>query len=200
MPHARFEPGIGYINLTSIRSPREFDVALDSLLDTRGLVLDIRGYPGFFVQADCVNRLIDRPVSSPRFEIPLRSGSNRSAWHVSSSEIQPRGHRRPTKAPVVVLIDASTISAAEDFCLYLRNVERVTFVGRTSAGTDGNVTHVQLPGGGRFWFTGMRVLDGAGRRFQNVGIEPDVFVDRTRQGIRDGRDQILDAAIDLLSV
>jgi C-terminal processing protease CtpA/Prc len=75
----------------------------------------------------------------------------------------------------------------------------VTFVGRPSAGTDGNVTNVHLPGGGRFWFTGMRVVDAQGRQLQNVGIEPDVLVHRTQEGVRDGRDEILDAAIEALT-
>ena len=196
--HARLEHGIGYINLTSVRSPAEFDAALETLFDSRGLLLDIRGYPGFFVQTDCVGRLVDRPVSSPRFEIPLRSGSDRRAWHVSTYEIAPSG-RSQYRAPVVVLIDGGTVSASEDFCLCLRNAARATFVGRPSAGTDGNVTNLQLPGGGRFWFTGMRVLDGEGRRFQNVGIEPDVVVERTLAGVRDGRDEILEAGVDVLT-
>jgi C-terminal processing protease CtpA/Prc len=196
-PTVRIQGDFGYINLTRVGSPSEFDAVLGSLFDASGLVLDIRGYPGFSVQTDCVRRLVDRPVSSPRFEIPLRSASDRTAWHVSTYEIAP-SDSPAYRAPVVVLIDASTISAAEDFCLCLRNAGRVTFVGRPSAGTDGNVTNLHLPGGGRFWFTGMRVLDGEGRRFQNLGIEPDVVVERTRQGAREGRDEILDAGIQTL--
>jgi C-terminal processing protease CtpA/Prc len=194
----RLEGDFGYINLTRVASPSEFDAILSSLLDAPGLVLDIRGYPGFSVQTDCVSRLITHPVSSPRFEIPLRSASDPTAWCVSSYEIAP-GESPSYRSPVVVLIDASTVSAAEDFCLCLRNAGRVTFVGRPSAGTDGNVTNVHLPAGGRFWFTGMRVLDGEGRQFQNVGIVPDIVVDRTREGVCHGRDEILDAGIRTLS-
>ncbi len=47
-------------------------------------------------------------------------------------------------------------------------------------------------------FTGMRVLYEDGSRFQNVGIVPDVVARPTIAGLRSGRDEVLEAGVDVL--
>jgi C-terminal processing protease CtpA/Prc len=48
------------------------------------------------------------------------------------------------------------------------------------------------------FFTGMRVKFGDGSRFQNVGILPDVPAAPTVEGIRAGKDEVLDKGIEVL--
>jgi len=76
--------------------------------------------------------------------------------------------------------------------------DRATFVGSPTAGTNGNVTFVHLPGGGSLSFTGMRVTYGDGGRFQNIGILPDVPAEPTLAGLRAGRDEVLEAGVETL--
>jgi C-terminal processing protease CtpA/Prc len=141
-----------------------------------------------------VSRLIEQPVASPQFHIPQRSGFQRRGWLLCGYEIEPYPELH-YGGPAAALIDARAISWAEDFCICLGNSGRVTFVGSLTAGTDGNVTFIRLPRGGGFRFTGMRVLHGDGRRFQNIGIIPDVPAEPTVVGIAAGRDEALEAAI-----
>jgi C-terminal processing protease CtpA/Prc len=98
----------------------------------------------------------------------------------------------------VVLVNEKTLGSAEDVCIYLKNAARVTFVGGTTAGCNGNRTWLSLPGGGRLWFIGMRVKFGDGSRFQNIGITPDVPVAPTVEGIRAGRDEVLEGGVEVL--
>lgn len=72
-------------------------------------------------------------------------------------------------------------------------------VGETTAGTNGNINIVQLPGGYRVVFTGMKVLKHDGSRHHGVGIAPTVPVSPTLAGIREGRDEQLEKAIEVLS-
>jgi hypothetical protein len=81
----------------------------------------------------------------------------------------------------------------------LVGADRVTVVGQRSAGTNGNITGLSLPGGFGFTFTGMEVLNPDGSRFHGIGIEPDVYVPLTAQDLRDGVDRDLLTAIDLLN-
>ena len=199
LPNAVAEPArrvdvFGYIDLTSVPTVEAFNDALRSLLDAPGLILDMRGYPRFFVQFDVVKTLIETPCISTQFQVPVRSAYDRRSLQVSTYEVQPSSSLHYT-APVVVLIDERAVSAAEDFCIYLRNARRVTFVGSPTAGTNGNVTVVRLPGGGSLSFTGMRVLHGDGSRFQNIGILPEVVTAPTIAGVRAGRDEVLEAGI-----
>jgi C-terminal processing protease CtpA/Prc len=88
------------------------------------------------------------------------------------------------------------VSAAENFATMLVDTSRVTVVGRQSAGTNGNITGVQLPGA--FAFTGMEVVHTDGSTFHGIGILPDVEVAPEAGDLRDGRDTTLEAAIAVL--
>ncbi len=74
----------------------------------------------------------------------------------------------------------------------------VKLVGSHTVGTTGDVTGLGLPDGGSVQFTGRRVLRGDGSRFQNIGVIPDVEVYPTIEGIRAGRDEVLEKGIDVL--
>ena len=52
-----------------------------------------------------------------------------------------------------------------------------------------------LPGNYAVIFTGHDVRHADGRQLQRVGIVPDIEVEPTLKGIRDGRDEVLDRAI-----
>ena len=98
----------------------------------------------------------------------------------------------------MVLIDDHAQSAAEGFCIYLRNARRATFVGSTTAGTNGNVTRISLPGGGSMTFTDMRVKFADGSRYQNIGMIPDLKVEPTLRGVRACRDEVLEKGLEVL--
>jgi C-terminal processing protease CtpA/Prc len=68
-----------------------------------------------------------------------------------------------------------------------------------SAGTNGNITGVQLPGGFAFSYTGMRVLNPNGSRHHGIGIVPTVDTALSPADLRDGVDRDLLAAIEMLN-
>jgi C-terminal processing protease CtpA/Prc len=95
----------------------------------------------------------------------------------------------------VLLVGPASFSAAENFSLLLTGALRGHVVGQVSAGTNGNVTSVQLPGHFNFRFTGMQLLDPAGGRFMGVGIVPDIPVDPDPLDLAAGKDPELLRAI-----
>jgi len=193
------DSNIGYMDLGRLSSLQEFERAFEALRRADGLIVDIRGYPGFMVQLALSARLSERPVKSAIFEIPVVSGYERleQGWNAGQYEVQP-DPRKHYGGPVVVLTNEKTIGGSEDVCIYLKNAGRVTFVGGTTAGCNGNRTWVSLPGGGRLWFTGMRVKFGDGSRFQNVGIVPDVPAAPTIDGVKAGRDEVMEKGLEVL--
>jgi C-terminal processing protease CtpA/Prc len=72
-------------------------------------------------------------------------------------------------------------------------------VGGPTAGTNGNVNVQDLPGGYRVRWTGMKVLKHDGSRHHGVGIQPTVPVSRTLKGIAEGRDELLEKAIEVVN-
>jgi C-terminal processing protease CtpA/Prc len=190
---------IGYMDLGRLSSLGEFERAFEAVRQTRGLIVDIRRFPGFTVQTALSARLSERPVKSAIYEIPIVSGYDRQeqVWNIGQYEVQP-DPKVHYAGPVVVLVNEKTFGGAEDICIHLKNAGRVTFVGGPTAGCNGNRTWLSLPGGGRLWFTGMRVKFGDGSRFQNIGITPDVPVAPTVDGISAGRDEVLEKGIEVL--
>ena len=99
---------------------------------------------------------------------------------------------------VVMLINEDAISQSEHTCLFVEAATDVTFVGSPTNGANGDVTSVGLPGGLLVNFTGHDVRHGDGRQLQRVGIQPHIKVEPTIKGIREGKDEVLESAIEFL--
>ena len=63
-------------------------------------------------------------------------------------------------------------------------------------GANGDVTFFIVPGNVRVNFSGHDVRWPDGRQLQRVGLEPDIYVRPSIAGIRAGKDEVLDRAIE----
>jgi C-terminal processing protease CtpA/Prc len=189
--------GYGYIDLERL-TRGEVDAALDAVRETSALIIDIRGYPQG-TAFEIAPRLTDRTVINARFRIPEVHGPDPSQQSLTrfDQQVQPSSEWRYT-GKVVVLINEEAISHAEHSCLLLDAATDVTFIGTPTNGANGNVTGALLPGGIGVIFTGLEVRHGDGRQLQRVGVQPDIHVAPTIDGIRAGRDEVLEAAVTFL--
>ena len=101
-------------------------------------------------------------------------------------------------APKIFLTDGRAISYAESCMGIVEAFKLGEIVGTPTAGTNGNVNPFKLPGDYRVSWTGMKVLKHDGSQHHGVGIQPTIRLERTIQGIREGRDEQLDKALELL--
>ena len=67
-----------------------------------------------------------------------------------------------------------------------------------TAGTNGNLHTFSVPGGIKIGWTGMRVVKRDGSQHHGIGIQPTVRVVPTPEGFRDGRDEVLEAALEIV--
>jgi C-terminal processing protease CtpA/Prc len=191
------KPGILYVDLDRI-TDADFQKALPRLAKAKGIIFDLRGYPRA-VSPTTIGHLIDKPVTSARWHIPVTLYPDRQkvAFTFSNWEVKPQKPR--LKAKVTFITDGRAISYAETYTGIIEHYHLATFVGEATAGTNGNVNPFSLPGGFRVMWTGMKVLKHDGSQHHGVGIRPTVPVARTRRGVTDGRDEFLDKAIELVS-
>jgi len=96
---------------------------------------------------------------------------------------------------VVILVDEVTQSQAEYTTMAFRTAPGALVIGSTTAGADGNVSTVPLPGGLSSYISGIGVFYPDGTPTQRVGIIPDIVVRPTIAGIRSGRDELIEEAI-----
>lgn len=68
--------------------------------------------------------------------------------------------------------------------------------GAPTAGANGNVRPVLLPGGYALQFTGLKVTNYDGTQYRGRGIRPHVPIERTIAGVVAGRDEVLERALE----
>ena len=102
------------------------------------------------------------------------------------------------KGKLVVLVNELTQSQAEYTSMAFRAGNNTTIVGSTTAGADGNVSAISLPGGLRTMISGIGVYYPNGKETQRVGIIPDIEIKPTIDGIRLAKDELLEKAIEII--
>lgn len=76
--------------------------------------------------------------------------------------------------------------------------QNTTIIGSQTAGADGTISKVNLPGGIQTWITGAGVYLPDGGEIQRVGVIPDIEVKPTIEGIREGRNELVEKAIEVI--
>jgi C-terminal processing protease CtpA/Prc len=192
------KPGIFYVDLDRI-TDQDFESALPRLAKAEGIVFDLRGYPRR-VSPDLLGHLTDRPVTSARWNIPIITRPDRRGMTFAFSNwtVAPRTPR--LRAKIAFVTDGRAISYAETYLGIIEHYKLAEIAGEPTAGTNGNINFLTLPGGYRVVWTGMKVLKHDGSRHHGVGIRPTVPVSRTLRGIAEGRDELLERAIEVVRI
>lgn len=101
--------------------------------------------------------------------------------------------------PTAVLIGNNTFSAAEDFLIYVDNLEHVIKIGEPTGGSTGNPWFFDLPGGGNGQVCTKKDTYPDGRIFVGVGVLPDITVKYTLKDYMENRDPVLEEAVKYLN-
>ncbi len=96
---------------------------------------------------------------------------------------------------IAILADEKTQSHAEFTVMALQIVPGAKTFGTLTAGADGNISTISLPGGVRTIFTGLGIFYPDGTPTQRVGVKIDYEVKPTIKGIREGKDEVLEMAL-----
>lgn len=186
----RLSPEVAYLKLSSIKSA---DVAgyVEAAKGTKGLIVDLRNYPGEFVVFSLGSAFVDAETPFALFTVPGLSDPGAFVWG-NTVRLTPSALHYAGK--IVILVDEVTQSQAEYTAMALRASPRATILGSTTAGADGNASRIPLPGGRRSMISGIGVFHPDKRPTQQVGIVPDIVVKPTLRGIREGRDELVERA------
>jgi C-terminal processing protease CtpA/Prc len=164
----------------------------------------MRGYPNGTAWSIAPRLTEKKNVVAALFSRPVREANDLTDVDVGDSGRYSFAQRIPERqgdvyrGKVVVLINEDAISQSEHTCLFFEAATDVTFIGTPTAGANGDVTNMVLPGNLTVSFSGHDVRHADGRQLQRVGIQPTIRVERTIRGVIEGRDEILDAAIKFL--
>jgi len=191
----KIKEGMYYLNMDQIKM-EEIDALMPELEKARAIICDMRGYPKgnhLFIS----HLLKEKDTSTKWMRVPRviypdyeKVTYKTHGWHLEP--LEPR-----LTAKIFFLTDGRAISYAESYMGFIEHYKLATIVGQPTAGTNGNVNPLMLPGGYYVTWTGMRVVKHDGSQHHGVGIIPHVLMKRTIKGVREGRDEFLEKAIEL---
>ncbi len=199
-PITEVREGIFYVDLDAVEL-ESFEEALPRLAAARGLIFDLRRYVAPGVAIPFLTRLSREPVEAPQFHLPRVSGPDPSTTgftRLTAAEWRLESAAPYLSPPRVFLAGPSTVSQPETLLMLVERYGLGEIVGEGTAGTNGDIRSTSLPGSYRMIWTGLRVLRHDGSRYHGLGVEPTVRVERTLAGVRDGVDEALEAAVDLI--
>jgi carboxyl-terminal processing protease len=169
------EPGFGYLRISNFQTDTGPEVrrhleALSTQSEGKlaGLVLDLRSNPGGLLNAavEAADALLETGlIVRTRGRLPYSNAS----FHAKPGD-------KLDGAPVVVLVDAGTASAAEVLAGALRDHDRALVMGSRTFGKGSVQTVVPLENGDSVKLTTARYYTPSGRSIQARGIRPDIVL------------------------
>jgi len=188
----KLSPEVAYLKLSSVKAS-EAASYIEAAAGTKGMVIDIRNYPSEFMVFALGSHLVDRATEFARFTVGDPANPGAFHWSAGPLSLTPAAPHYAGK--IAILVDESSLSQAEYTTMAFRVAPNAVVVGSTTAGADGNVSTIPLPGGLRSAISGIGVFYPDKKPTQRIGIVADIEARPTVQGIRDGRDEVLEAAI-----
>jgi C-terminal processing protease CtpA/Prc len=187
----------GYVDFGRLQVP-QIDSMFNDFKNLDAIILDDRSYPQETVWT-LVNYLTDKTVTPAQGTTmiadtpdPLTATMQDQLWQtpVTPNPLQFKGK-------IIILVNETTQSQAEYSCMVLQAAyKKVTIMGSQTAGADGDVTGISIPGGIQTAFSGHGIHYPDGRPTQGIGIVPDIKFSPTIKGIKEGRDEVLEKAIE----
>lgn len=181
----------------------------------KGIIFDIRNNGGGFslIGYQIISHIIDKPA---KYGFKFKISSHQKTGYVPPvgnfifffckmfndyfegvNEIKPHENLR-FNGKIAVLISESTGSAAEDFAATIKENRIGKIIGEPSCGSTGNGIFYFLP-----MYNKVRICINMGQYsdgtiWQGIGILPDIEVMETPESYRQGRDVVLEKALDYM--
>jgi len=188
------DKNIGYITLKNIKN-EDVDIIKKEFINTKGIIIDIRNYPSTFVPFSLGSYFMSETTAFVKF---TTANMNNPGEFTFTPALEIPKSNKSYKGKLVILVNEITQSSAEYTSMAFNAGSNTTIIGSTTAGADGNVSRIVLPGNLKTMISGIGVYYPDGTETQKVGIVPDINLSPTIKGIKAGKDELLEKAIEII--
>lgn len=194
---------LGYIYIPNFRYNESkwherIDDAVNFLQNTNGLILDVRNNGGGTPAVD--RYMAGRFIAEEKllFSIQTRNGPDHTDFDAPTYYYSnPKGNLQYTN-PTIVLTNHSTVSAGEEFVLFLETQSHITVVGDSTSNAFSTVTFDRLlPNGWELSYPNQLYLYPDGSSPEGIGIVPDIYIRNNVPDVQNGIDRVLEKAIEM---
>ncbi len=188
----KLDGNIGYIRFNAFMDPAylmpQFNKAMTDFMDADGIIIDVRGNGGGLGE-----------MATSMMGWRLKDGKQQMGT-VILRETELKMLVRPRainyKGPVVVLIDESSVSAAEFFASGMKDLQLAHLIGTRTAGAALGSMVEKLPNGDGFQYARANYISmKTGKSLEGVGVPPDQEIEHRRNALVKGLDLQLEAAV-----
>lgn len=184
---------VGYVHMGALQKS-DVDDVMTHMMNTDAIIFDMRHYPKGTYQS-LSSYLNTSDTTFTHFLQPYQSYPGKFQWLGSkecgkSNEVSYTGE-------VILLVNENTQGHAEFSCMCLQTGPNVTTIGSQTAGAAGNVSKFVLLKNFYTAMSGLGIFYPDHTETQRVGIRIDVQSKATITGIREGRDEVLEKAMEV---
>ncbi|MFI8378640.1 S41 family peptidase [Leeuwenhoekiella sp. NPDC079379] len=182
---------IGYINMANVKEDDIKDI-FKSFKNKTALIIDLRNYPSFIYYkfSEYLNQ------EKKHFATYYCPDINYPSRFVKTN-LRTNDSKKAFVGKIIVLVNEGSLSLSEFTTMAFQTADNVVTVGNQTAGADGDVVKFDYLGGFKTTMSGNGVLYPDGTLSQRDGVKIDVIVKPTLEGLRQGRDEILEKAIEI---
>lgn len=183
---------IGYLNIKDIYSGN-FRISMEKIKNCNAIIFDGRGYPNE-VGVDFLKYFETRKL---KYMNLFRADIRYPGLMISvENKIKiPKSSLGSFSKPVVILVNEYTQSQSESIALAMNSISNSVTFGENTAGTNGNVSIITLPGNLKMRFSGIGVSGPRNQTLQRKGIQPQIMVKDNINSLLKGEDYQLLMAI-----
>ncbi|WP_020532662.1 S41 family peptidase [Flexithrix dorotheae] len=194
-PFKVLEGNIGYINMGVIKN-KDVEEAMEALNDTKAIIFDLRNYPKGTLYS-LILHISSKKNNFYKVTYPDLDYPGKFIWR-DGNQCGINGDLKYL-GKIILLVNESSQSHSEFTIMCLQTGDNVTTLGSQTSGADGNVSRFDMVGGFKTAISGIGIFYPDGTETQRKGVKIDIEVKPTIQGIKDGRDEVLEKAIEFLS-
>lgn len=191
------EEKIGYIDPSALKEG-DLEKLMEKFADTEGIIVDLRYYPSSVIAYSMAEYINPEMKEVLQFVFPNPAVPGRYyAIPMSVGKGMMKDKEYPQySGKVILLMDERSVSQSETTIMSLRQSPNAVVIGSDSRGANGDLVEVKLPGDLRINMSGLGVYTPEGEQTQRVGLKPDIEIFPTIQGIKEGRDELIEKGIE----
>lgn len=183
------EKKTGYVNM-GIITKSDINEMYRDLKSAESIIFDLRNYPKLTIFP--LSELL-LPLSTTYYQFNFPETSYPGKFYSRKNNI---GNKNPDyyKGNVIVLVDENTQSQAETTTMMFKQHPKAKVIGSNTSGANGDIIRFKIANL-ETCFTGLGAYYPDGRETQRIGIIPDIIIKPTVEGIKEGKDEVLERAL-----
>ena len=184
---------IGYVNMASIKGADVSNI-FKSFKNKKTIIIDLRNYPA------SIYKLLSKYLNSEKRDFSKVYSPNMDypgKFRYKENLQTGIKNKNNFKGKVILLVNDESISKSEFTAMAIQTADNVITIGNQTAGADGNIVVFEYIGGYKTAISGLGIMYPDKTETQRKGVKIDIEIKPTIEGLKQGRDEILEKAIEL---